>query len=438
MSNYKPYPAYKDSEGEWLGKVPEHWKVIPLKYNLKLVGDKASSREFAIALENIESWTGKFIQTNSDFEGDGIAFKIGDILFGKLRPYLAKVYLADSKGEAVGDFFVIRPTKKIYPRFAQYQILSEEFIKNIDGSTYGAKMPRVNWEFFGDMPFSTPDFDEQRIIATFLDCETARIDALTSKKSRFIELLREKRQVLITQAITRGLDPTVKMKDSGVEWLGEVPEHWEVKPLKHIARIVRGASPRPAGDPKYFASENIDRENTPWLTVAEITKDNNMYLEITSEYLTKQGTLQSQRFYLGTLVFTNSGATLGVPKILSIDCCANDGILAFLALSEKVNIKFLYYFLLTTTVRLRREMQKGGQPNLNTEIVKSIHFPKAPIAEQSVIVDFLDRQTTRIDSLISKTQHSINFLKERRAALITAAVTGQIDVRYNSPMNTPP
>ena len=201
-----PNIKMKGSGVEWLGEVPEHWEIVPLKYNLKLVSDRATSREFAIALENIESWTGKFIQTNNDFEGHGVAFSNGDILFGKLRPYLAKVYLADSKGEAVGDFFVLRPTKKIYPRFAQYQILSEEFIKNIDGSTYGAKMPRVNWEFFGDMPFSTPDFSEQKIIAIFLDRETTRIDSLISKTQHSINLLKERRAALITAAVTGQID----------------------------------------------------------------------------------------------------------------------------------------------------------------------------------------------------------------------------------------
>ena len=421
MSNYKPYPAYKDSEGEWLGKVPEHWKVIPLKYNLKLVGDRASSREFAIALENIESWTGKFIQTNSDFEGDGIAFKNGDILFGKLRPYLAKVYLADSKGEAVGDFFVIRPTKKIYPRFAQYQILSEEFIKNIDGSTYGAKMPRVNWEFFGDMPFSTPDFDEQRIIATFLDCETARIDALTSKKSRFIELLREKRQALITQAVTRGLNPTVNMKDSGVEWLGEVPEHWDVKEIKYFTEVLRGKfTHRPRNDPAFYGGEY------PFIQTGDIT-GTSRYITEFKQTLNYRGAAVSKEFPAGTLVMAIA-ANIGDVAVLNFSAYFPDSVVGLVP-NKKTDLMFLFYLMRSMKHIMLMAATISTQLNLNMDQIVSLIAAQPPIEEQLHIVKFLDRETTRIDSLISKTQHSINLLKERRAALITAAVTGQIDVR---------
>ena len=421
MSNYKPYPAYKDSEGEWLGKVPEHWKVIPLKYNLKLVGDRASSREFAIALENIESWTGKFIQTNSDFEGDGIAFKNGDILFGKLRPYLAKVYLADSKGEAVGDFFVIRPTKKIYPRFAQYQILSEEFIKNIDGSTYGAMMPRVNWEFFGDMPFSTPDFDEQRIIATFLDCETARIDALTSKKSRFIELLREKRQALITQAVTRGLNPTVNMKDSGVEWLGEVPEHWDVKEIKYFTEVLRGKfTHRPRNDPAFYGGEY------PFIQTGDIT-GTSRYITEFKQTLNYRGAAVSKEFPAGTLVMAIA-ANIGDVAVLNFSAYFPDSVVGLVP-NKKTDLMFLFYLMRSMKHIMLMAATISTQLNLNMDQIVSLIAAQPPIEEQLHIVKFLDRETTRIDSLISKTQHSINLLKERRAALITAAVTGQIDVR---------
>ena len=142
--SFPRYPEYKDSGVEWLGEVPGHWKVKRLKHNLRLLTEKTDRRENPVALENIEGWTGRFIATDTEFQGEGIAFAANDILFGKLRPYLAKAYRAESSGEAVGDFLVMRPTAGVDSRFAQYQILNRTFIDIVDGTTFGSKMPRAS------------------------------------------------------------------------------------------------------------------------------------------------------------------------------------------------------------------------------------------------------------------------------------------------------
>jgi len=205
--SFPRYPKYKDSGVEWLGDVPEHWGVKRFKYNLRLLTEKTDRRENPVALENIESWTGRFIPTETECEGEGVAFDADDILFGKLRPYLAKAYRAESPGEAVGDFHVMRPVPGMDSRFAQYQILNRKFIAIVDGSTFGSKMPRASWVFVGGMRVTTPPSEEQTAIAAFLDCETARIDALVAEQQRLIELLKEKRQAVISHAVTKGLNP---------------------------------------------------------------------------------------------------------------------------------------------------------------------------------------------------------------------------------------
>jgi type I restriction enzyme, S subunit len=216
--SFSRYPSYKDSGVEWLGEVPEHWELKRLKRNLRLLTEKTDRRASPVALENIESWSGRFIQTETSFEGEGIAFERGDILFGKLRPYLAKAYLAESAGEAIGDFHVMRPTKGIDSRFSQYQILNREFIGIVDGSTFGAKMPRVSWDFLGNMVLTVPPVQEQKTIATFLDRETAKIDALiqamvgnvsigqTKDAKCMVALLQERRTALISAAVTGKID----------------------------------------------------------------------------------------------------------------------------------------------------------------------------------------------------------------------------------------
>jgi type I restriction enzyme, S subunit len=233
------YTEYKDSGVEWLGEVPEHWEINRLRHCLALLTERAESCQNKVALENIQSWSGQYLPSDSEFEGDGIAFQKHDILFGKLRPYLAKVYLADAPGEAVGDFHVMRPRKDVIPRYAQYQMLNRDFIALVDGSTFGSKMPRASWEFVGNMPFPLPQPSEQTAIAAFLDHEIAKIDRLIAEQEKLIALLAEKRQAIVSQAVIRGLNPDAPMKESGVAWLGKIPSHWVVKPLKTLFRQLK-------------------------------------------------------------------------------------------------------------------------------------------------------------------------------------------------------
>ncbi|OQZ07364.1 MAG: hypothetical protein B6D36_00305 [Planctomycetes bacterium UTPLA1] len=381
-----------------------------------------------MALENIESWSGRFVPTDSEFDGDGVAFEAGDLLFGKLRPYLAKALLADIAGEAVGDFHVMRPLPLMIPRYLQYTVLDRSFIEIVDGCTFGSKMPRASWESVGSMVIPTPPLEEQRAIVSFLDRETAQIDALIAEQERLIELLKEKRQAVISHAVTKGLDPDVPMKDSGVEWLGKVPAHWEVRRLGSLASIVRGASPRPAGDTRYFHGNH-----TPWVTVAEITKDDNADLSETREFLTEEGAKFSRLFRRGTLIYSNSGATLGVPKILRLDACANDGVVGFENLSTELTTAFLYHYLSALTQTIREMVKQGaGQPNLNTDIVKTTAISLPPMDEQVAICAYVGEIVSEFNALGIEAERAIELLKERRTALITAAVTGQIDVCSHS------
>jgi type I restriction enzyme, S subunit len=196
----------KPSGVEWLGDIPAHWEVKKLKYCFELITEKTENKTKIIALENIESWTGHFIETETEFEGDGIAFEKNDILFGKLRPYLAKVLKTDFSGEAVGDFFVMRSHKTIDPDFSLYYLLSKGFIDMINGASFGSKMPRVNWEFMGTVKISLPSLIEQQAIADFLGRETAKIDVLISKIETAVEKLTEYRAAIISAAVTGKID----------------------------------------------------------------------------------------------------------------------------------------------------------------------------------------------------------------------------------------
>jgi type I restriction enzyme S subunit len=270
-----------------------------------------------------------------------------------------------------------------------------------------------------------PPPDEQAAIVRFLDHANRKIDGFIRAKRKLIGLLNEQKQAIIHRAVTRGLDPDVPLKPSGAPWLGDIPAHWEVRAFARISRVVRGSSPRPAGDKRFFNGDFM-----PWVTVGEVTKDRDMYLKSTETFLTQMGAERSTMFPAGTLILTNSGATLGVPKILELNACANDGIVAFLGIRPLIQKPFAYLFLSTLTQRLRDEMRQGGtQPNLNTGIVRRIVCPVPPIAEQDAILLYVERESDPLNTAITRTEREIALMQEYRTRLTADIVTGKLDVR---------
>jgi type I restriction enzyme, S subunit len=197
-----PDVRLKDTGIDWLGEIPEHWEVKKLKYVVDLITGKSNGDLQKVGLENIESNSGNFIDTNSEFQGDGIKFIIGDILYGKLRPYLAKVLKCEFEGAAVGDFFVLRTKENYLSEFIKFRLLSTSFTEISNSSTYGAKMPRVNWEFMAHLYFALPNKVEQTIAVQYIETETAKINIKAEKTKKLIELLGDYKQSLISEVVT--------------------------------------------------------------------------------------------------------------------------------------------------------------------------------------------------------------------------------------------
>ena len=413
------YPDYKDSGVEWLGEVPGHWGVKRLKRNLSLLTEKTDRRENPVALENIEGWTGRFIPTETEFQGDGVAFDTGDILFGKLRPYLAKAYRAESGGEAVGDFHVLRPMPDIDSRFAQYQILNREFIAIVDGSTFGSKMPRASWDFVGGMKVTTPPLPEQTHIAAFLDRETAKIDELVAEQRRLMALLKEKRQAVISHAVTRGLNPHAPLKPSGIEWLGEVPEHWEVTRIGNLFRAVGEAgtdalpilsvSIHHGVSDKEIADEDMDRK------VAR-SEDKSKYVRVAP----------------GDLVYNMMRAWQGGFGTVTVEGMVSP---AYVVARPRRQLHTSYIENLLRTPQAIEQMRRHSRGvtdfrlRLYWDEFKNIRIAVPPLAEAQAICERLAEMTASFAALTTISEIAIDLLQERRTALISAAVTGQIDVR---------
>ncbi|MFT7388620.1 MAG: type I restriction enzyme S subunit [Candidatus Endobugula sp.] len=197
----------RDSGVEWLGEVPEHWEVQRLKFACSFITKKidiGSSK--TIALENIESWTGKYISTDAKYSGEDVGFETGDILFGKLRPYLAKVYLAAGQGVAFGDLLTYRPKNKLLSTYCFYQLINEAFINTVDSSTYGSKMPRASADFINNMSILLPPLEEQEEIAAYILNTLNKFDNVENKAKSAIKLMQERRTALISAAVTGKID----------------------------------------------------------------------------------------------------------------------------------------------------------------------------------------------------------------------------------------
>lgn len=415
-STFPRYPAYKDSGVEWLGVVPEHWGVSPLKWLAEQITDKATTSEFQVGLENIEGWTGRFIETDTEFAGDGITFRQEDILFGKLRPYLAKVWLADRPGQAVGDFFVLRP-RAVNSEFLHKYILTPTVIEDLNASTIGAKMPRVGWEDMAALAVTLPPHKEQTQIARFLDHETARIDALIEEQQRLIELLKEKRQAVISHVVTKGLDPTVPMKDSGVEWLGEVPAHWTVAPVKFFFEFLDGqripikAEDRGAmqGDYPYYGASGI------------IDYVNDFIFEEDLVLVSEDGANLLMRstpiaFVARGKYWVNNHAHIIRPQ----------------------DENLTYWAEVIEQQDLTNYVTGSAQPKLTAEALGSIKIAVPPTgSERAAIQAFILKRDADLGALLSEAASGVRLLQERRSALISAAVTGKIDVRgWQPPAST--
>ncbi|MCF6210968.1 MAG: restriction endonuclease subunit S [Gammaproteobacteria bacterium] len=376
---YPAYPEYRDSGVEWLGRVPQEWHICRLKFLANLLNGYAfNSNDYVddgVAIVRIGD-----VKDNVDWENvkrvpekqllilNRFLIMRGDVLLAMTGATIGKtsVWKYDEKALLNQRVGIIR-SHILDQEYLSYCAKSESFTKHIELECYGGAQENIGKEDIGDIWLAMPAVEEQTQIATFLDRETQKIDRLIEKQQQLIKLLQEKSQAVISHAVTKGLNPDAKMKDSGVEWLGEIPGHWENKKFSHISMVVRGGSPRPAGDPTLF-----NGDYSPWVTVAEITSGNEMYLNETNTFLTKKGSEQCRVFKSGTLLLSNSGATLGVPKILNIDANANDGVVGFENLSNDVDIEYAYFYLTTMTDDLRERTKQGaGQPNLNTDIVKN-------------------------------------------------------------------
>lgn len=411
---------------QWVERCPTNWNCQWLKWNVQLRTMRPSDTEAEelpyISNEDVESWTGRLLKDDpKPSDSEGRLFHAGDVLFNKLRPYLAKVYYAGFDGVSSGELLCLSPSQNVLARYLFYVLASRGFIDAVDSETFGSKMPRADWAVVGHQPLPLPPLKTQHRIARFLDAKTARIDALIEKKRALLDRLAEKRQALITHAVTKGLNPDVPMKDSGIDWLGDIPAHWETLSLRFLADVVLGLT--------YSLDDVADESNGVLvLRSSNIQRGSLVHADdvfvsskITDNLVCRSGDI---------VICSRNGSRRLIGKCAIVtETWAGVTFGAFMTVVRSKYSEWLLWVLSSRLFSFQAGRYMSSTINqLTTDALKSFPLPIPPAQEQRKIAKYVNEQCLNVDRLSGKIRKSIERLSEYRSALITAAVTGQLDM----------
>ena len=447
MSRYKAYPEYRDSEIAGVGVIPATWQIMQLKRSVNdCVNGIWGAEPEGDGSDTIVIRVADFDRARLSVLGDGYTFRKidekekksrlltgGDLLLEKSgggeKTLVGQVVLFDKEFEAITSNFVAKMTPRsgfssrylnyVFSRFYSSNInfcsiKQNTGIQNLDSASYLAEK------------FCFPAFCEQEAIATFLDHETAKIDALIEKQQRLIELLKEKRQAVISHAVTKGLNPKAPMQDSGAEWVDAVPKHWRVSKLSYHASVSNGATP---------SRENMlfwENGTIGWLNSSKV---NDGVIEEADQFITELALSKTsvKPVTQGDLVMaiTGEGQTRGRVAICNTNATINQHLASISIYDEWLSHEFLYLWLEGNYERIRYESEGAGSTKGAITCSEIGAFPVIlpPLEEQDQIVRYVTERKHKFDGLVREAVSAIELMQERRTALISAAVTGKIDVR---------
>ena len=422
------YGAYKDSGVEWIGEIPAGWASERLKYltTNRVMPADSDTGEY-LGLENVQPWTMRICRDQENpTDAAGIFYDVDCVLFGKLRPYLAKVVLPNSAGPCSSEFLVLIPNG-INRVFLAYLLTSESFINEVNALTYGVRMPRAGWDLIGNIRIPIPAFGEQQAIADYLDAKTDEIDALVAECEREVVLLHEYRKALISEVIARGLQPEIPMRESGIESVGLIPDGWNVYKLRWLCSFHngdRGVNYPSAGD---FQDEGIPFYGADAL-IGDIA-DTTQARFITRERYDAMGGLKIKAF---DTLYTLRGSTIGKNAI----AIQPEGTVASSLMGirvrrfQDIDPWYLHYWLNSYQEFQQRDACINGStaPNLSAEDVAQYRIALPPRELQDEMVREIRKRIVFADGLIGDKQAMADKLREYRRSLISETVTGKFKV----------
>ncbi|HFI6883834.1 restriction endonuclease subunit S [Escherichia coli] len=429
------YDQYSDSGYEWIGEIPEHWDLVKLGSCLSPVSVKncpelpllSITREQGVIERDVDNQ-----ESNHNFIPDDLSgykkLEKGQFGMNKMKAWQGSYGVSKFTGIVSPAYFIFDFTKAINPEFFNWAIRSKLYVSFFGSASDGVRIGQ--WDLSKArmklIPFVLPSEEEQSLIANFLDKKATQINDAISIKEKQINLLKEHKQIIIQQAVTQGLDPNVPMKDSGVDWIGEIPEHWEVKRIKHAGKIINGYA---------FPSDAFIQEGARVMKISNIQTmrldwSDSSYVD--ALWLTKTNQF---RIYKGDLVFalTRPVISTGIKAAL-VD--TDEPILlnqrnAVFRPNDTCDKNWIYFVLLTKGFINDFEMQidiTGQQPNISTVAIGNLSFPLPPELEQKAIVSDLSRRCALLDKAVDDQIAQIEKLKEYKTTLINSAVTGKIKI----------
>jgi len=438
--SFPRYPKYKSSGVEWLGEVPEHWTISKLKQFCAFSGGGTPDRE------NLAFWNGdipwvspkdmkteQIVGAEESITEKGLKSSAASLIPpGRVLLVVRSGILKHTIPVAINETTVALNQDMKALHLDDGRCLNSYFFRWVQGlndplllvwAKQGATVESIEHSYLCNTMIPLPPLAEQTCIAKFLERETGKIDELVAEQQRLMELLKEKRQAVISHAVTKGLNPRAPMKPSGIEWLGDVPEHWQHASLTRIAsRVVVGIAEAAT---HAYADVGVPILRSTNIRPGKIIGD---ILHVEQEFADNRG---SKLIEAGDLVTVRTG-NAGVTAVVPLDL---DGCQCFTMLITTLNKAYLaeYYCYWMNSIPAQCYFSLEGwgtaQVNISVPILKALPAPMPPTSEQAAIVSFLDSETAELDALAAEAQKAIDLLQERRTALISAAVTGQIDVR---------
>jgi len=370
-----------------------------------------------VALENIESWNSKFIPSESVSEGMNNVFDAGDILFGKLRPYLAKAYIPNFDGICSTEFFVLKPKKGFDSRYLLYRLLMPSFIWYINSRVTGVKMPRTNWNDFSNVEIDIPSLPVQRRIVSYLDSKTSEIDHAISLLEQKREAYTRLKASVINRAVTRGLNPNVKLKDSGVEWIGKIPVGWKVKRLKNITLLNPICKTHMHGVVSFVPMESLRNDNIDLQTI-KFEEGINKYTFFSNDDLLIAKV---------TPCFENGNIAIAQNLQQGIGFGSSE-IYVLRAIKGEVCNRYLFYLCESSSFRdeaCATMHGVGGLKRISPLFMQTCEIALPPLTEQRSIASYLDSECSKIDRAASIVEKQIDAYKRLKRSLINEVVTGK-------------
>jgi len=416
----RKYDSYKDSGIEWIGEIPGHWTIATVGRLTNLGRGRVIS-----AIEIAEN-EGEYPVYSSQTENNGVMGRLNSFDFeGEYVTWTTDganagtVFYREGKFNCTNVCGTIQPKKweQIDLKFLPYYLnLGTRFSVRLDIN------PKLMNNMMAKIPLVIPPKPEQTAIAAYLDRKTAEIDELIADKKRLLELYEEEKAAIINQAVTKGINPDVPMKDSGIEWLGEIPEHWEVKRLSWCFEIIGSGTTPKAGSEEYYSNGEFN-----WLLTGDLTDGDILETskKVTQKALDDHTSLK--KYPVNSIVMAMYGATIGKLGILKIPTTVNQ---ACCVMGNPIHLhyQFAFFLLLAARKEIINMSYGGGQPNISQELIKSFRVQVPPIEEQKTIVNHIETECALIDSKTENTKNLIDLLTEYRTALISEVVTGKIKV----------